>query len=375
MGALDEIGAIDTKAMDIEELRTELSRHLKRVLLPLSLMDLENYEPLPRDWDILDAVATKVEDAEARHKVDILDEAGYLKLGNMHYVREEFEKALERYSRAAAMHGSPKALKNKGIALINLKRFSEAEAPLQKSLDGDAKDPETWFFMAIRWEYAGDGRYKDQDGMKKALECYDSALELKKDFDVAFYNKGVLLSLMGRKEEAMKLITEWLQKHPASDKGWVDRGLLLRNMGNIDGAIKCYDNAILINPECDLALVNKGTALYSKGLYEEALECLEKAIKIRPDTAIAWCNKGAVLGSLGKLEESIECYDKALEIDPSFKGAITNKNTALEQMRAMVSLDVQDQGRRKAQDTTREKAAAKTMATKKGEKGPKKGRK
>jgi hypothetical protein len=129
MGALEEIAAIDIKAMGVDETRDVLGRHLKRVLLPLSLMDLQCYEPLPRDWDILDAIAAKAEDAEAHHKADVLDEAGYIKLGNMHYVREEFDKALDRYSRAAAMHGSPKALKNKGIALINLSGTTRRATP------------------------------------------------------------------------------------------------------------------------------------------------------------------------------------------------------------------------------------------------------
>jgi tetratricopeptide (TPR) repeat protein len=329
MTVIDEIDAIEVKEGDKEDVSERLIRYARRAIIPLSLMELQSFDFLPRDWDVLEHILAKAGEAKGFFKEELLDSATNIKLGNLLYCKNEFDGSVDHYRRALDIDDLPVARKNLGIALLAGNHVEEARKVFEEAVEKVYDDHVLWFYLGLSYEYGEEGRYRDEDMLRKVLHYYDRSLELKPDFGPAQYNKGLVLSLLGRKEEAQELITAWLKENPGSPAGWCDRGLLLRAVGDLEGALKCYENAINLKPDFDLAWLNKSVALFGATRYEESLEAIEKALELNPDSDIALTNKGAVLSELGRYDEAVICYDRALELNPGFEGAIKNRAKAL----------------------------------------------
>ncbi|NEQ44905.1 MAG: tetratricopeptide repeat protein [Leptolyngbya sp. SIOISBB] len=163
------------------------------------------------------------------------------------------------------------------------------------------------------------GRYEEE------IAAYDAALAIKPD-DAALYNKGFALSNLGRYEEAITAYDAALAIKP-DDAALYNKGFALSNLGRYEEAIAAYDAALAIKPD-DAALYNKGFALDELGRYEEAIAAYDAALAIKPDDTVL-NNKGIALRKLGRYEEAIAAYDAALAIKPDKHEALENKGLAL----------------------------------------------
>lgn len=334
MDILDEIDGIDVSS-DEEAVREALQRYARRAIIPLSLLELQRFDFLPRDWDVLERVQRKAEEAREAFGKDLLDVASVVKVGNLLYCKEDFKGAVREYERALGMQPMPAIRKNLGIALMADGRHGEARKVLEEAVAEVTDDADLWFYLGLSWERStGPRATKDErlEHLNKALEGYDKALEVDPEHGPARYTKAAVLTLLGRKEDAKELITELLRKQPGSEAGWVARGIILRSQEDIEGALKCYDNALKINPDSHFAHLNRSVALFSLGRLEEALGSAEEALNVCK-TDIAYSNKGAILSELGRFEESVECFDRALELNPDFEGARRNRDKALMALR------------------------------------------
>jgi tetratricopeptide (TPR) repeat protein len=70
--------------------------------------------------------------------------------------------------------------------------------------------------------------------------------------------------------------------NPQFAEAWSNKGVILGILGRYEEAIAAYNNAIVINPQYAEAWSNKGKALSRLGLQEEAKEAFEKAHEIDP---------------------------------------------------------------------------------------------
>ena len=181
---------------------------------------------------------------------------------------------------------------------------------------------------AVDWYDAGVG-HQNSGGYKKAIRCYDRALEIDPEYTDAWNNKGIALKGLGRYDEAIRCYDRALEIDPEYTGAWISKGNSLANLGRYDEAIRCCDHTLEIDPEYAIAWSNKGIALNNLGRYNEAIRCCDHTLEIDPKDAIAWHNKGVALAKLGRYDEAIRCYDRALEIDPEDAIVWNNKGIAL----------------------------------------------
>ena len=118
----------------------------------------------------------------------------------------------------------------------------------------------------------------NDNSLKKSIEYFDRALEIKPDAIQALNNKGSALEGLGKCEKA----------------------------------IKCYNKALQINPTYIQALNNKGRALKILGKYKEAIKYFDKVLKIDPSYKKALYNKSDTLETMGKFKESLSCLDNMI---------------------------------------------------------------
>ncbi len=345
MDLIDEIDGIVINGRAEQDVKADLARYIRKAVVPLSLFELQKTEFLIRDWNVLEHVLEKAEHAKSVFGKEILDAASLIKLGNLYFCKNDLPRAQEFYRRAATVQPLPVALKNLGVALLSDGKPVEAREFLEAAVKGDAKDLQTLFYLGLTWEAVAEGRSKTAEGvmaitsleksqvddhLKKALEYYDQSLALDPKFGPALYNKSVVLTLLGRKDEARDVITKMLEGQPASEAGWTARGLILRASEDHEGALKCYENAIIINQDSHVAWLNKSVVLFILKRLDEALAAAERALELNKMSEIAWSNKGAVLSELGRYKEAIRCYDKAIKLNPNFEGPKKNRAKVVE---------------------------------------------
>ena len=168
------------------------------------------------------------------------------------------------------------------------------------------------------WLKEGNDWFEKKD-YSKALDCYDKWLEVNGTSDL---NKERSETILANSEKS-------LHKNPDNERAWLFKGIALSDLGNKQEAITCYDKAIEIEPNYAKVYNYKGNALSGLGKYQEAIVYYDKAIELKPDYAYAYYNKGNSLFDLGNKQEAITCYDKAIELKPDHADAYNNKGNSL----------------------------------------------
>ena len=165
--------------------------------------------------------------------------------------------------------------------------------------------------------------------VKKAGGAVSAPPEIKSLEVWDWSNKGVSMSALGRKEEAVACYDRALEIDPRFANAWLGKGAALYELGRSEEAIACCDRALEIDPRDPHTWGNKGNALSALGRKEEAIACFDRALEIDPRFAAAWTHKGIALWNLRRKEEAILCYDRALDSDPKFANAWSVKGNAL----------------------------------------------
>jgi tetratricopeptide (TPR) repeat protein/predicted amidohydrolase len=212
-------------------------------------------------------------------------------------------------------------LHDKGITLRDLGKYDEALKFFERAVELKPDYEEAWYDKG--WILGKLGKYEE------ALKCYDKVIELRPDCEDAWYNKGVTLGKLGKYEEALKCYDKAVELRPDDEEVWLNKGWILGELGKYEEELKCYDKAVELKPDYEKAWLNKGVTLDKLGKYEEALKCYDKAVELKPDYEKAWYNKGVTLGKLGKYEEALKCYDKVIELRPDDEDAWYNKGVTL----------------------------------------------
>jgi len=108
-----------------------------------------------------------------------------------------------------------------------------------------------------------------------------------------------------------------------------NRGNALKELHRLEAAVMSYDHAISIDPECAEAHSNRGVALKELRQIDAALASYARAIAIKPDYADAYFNRGSALMELRQLDAAIASYDSAIAIKPDYADAHWNKSLTL----------------------------------------------
>jgi tetratricopeptide (TPR) repeat protein len=139
------------------------------------------------------------------------------------------------------------------------KRILELEEtvriPLNGNGNGHSADPERDTPSDRRVEdLIVEGQlYLDTNKMEKALQCFDTALDMQPDNPDALIKKAAALE----------------------------------KLGQVEKAITCYDRAIDLGDSSTTALLQKGGMLNRLARYDEALQCYERALQTQEKKAVS----------------------------------------------------------------------------------------
>ena len=196
---------------------------------------------------------------------------------------------------------------------------------------------------AEAWKGRGDALFFLRRN-RGALASYDKAISLEpQDIQTRikiFVNKGRILYIQGKYDEALKNYEEVLKIDSQEAKGWSGKGIALLGSGKFEEAQASFKKVRAIKPEdpgiwqqIGIATQNLQGPKAAKEYFEEALENYDALLAKKPNDVIAWTDRGGVLLTLNRPQEALDSFQRALSINKNFHEALIGKGNALASLR------------------------------------------
>jgi tetratricopeptide (TPR) repeat protein/SAM-dependent methyltransferase len=144
-----------------------------------------------------------------------------------------------------------------------------------------------------------------------------------------YYNLGVILEAMGRRNEAAARYRGASELKPDHFGAWLNLGNVLIALGRLDEAEAACRTAATLAPQSGEARYNLGTVLARRERYGEAAGEFAAAARLKPDFAAAHASLGAALLASQDPAQAITHLRRALALEPRHPHAAVNLGQAV----------------------------------------------
>ena len=169
---------------------------------------------------------------------------------------------------------------------------------------------------------------KKKEKHEKAIMHYSRALELKSDYVDAYNARGVVYSMMGQINYALKDFGMVVQLAPDYFPVYLNRGGIHKDDGRYKQALKDFRKVIELQPSVYAGYSNRGEVYRLKGDFDRAIADYNRAIQLKPDYAEAYNDRGIAYANKGEVGRAIVDYTEAIELKPSLAGVYYNRGVA-----------------------------------------------
>lgn len=151
---------------------------------------------------------------------------------------------------------------------------------------------------------------------EESLRSFDSAIEIKSDYDYAWRQKSNALTDLYRYEDAVVAAERSVELDPDDSNNVGQLGRALRNSGRYEESRNTLELALALDPENHWIVRQIGWLHQEQDEYKEALVEFRKALALKPSSAWTHYSIGYALEDLGDLEGAIASFDRAIELEP-----------------------------------------------------------
>lgn len=162
----------------------------------------------------------------------------------------------------------------------------------------------------------GTRAYKNGD-YSIAIDELNKALEK----GVKRYKKENVLTVIGNSYNELKMHDEAIEEHKKAIEinkdyyvAWVNLGVAYRHKGDLDEAEKCYNEALKIKPEYGELHASLCALYIIKNEPEKAVKEFELAVKYDSELPIAYSNGSLAYAMMGNFEEAEKALKKAKQL-------------------------------------------------------------
>ncbi len=172
-------------------------------------------------------------------------------------------------------------------------------------------------YQTIPYAYNNRGlTYVEEKKYNEAISDFSKAVDLKPDYDEAWFNRGLCYVQENRAGEALADFKRSIELKPEDPETYYNCGVLLMNQEKNDEAITYFDKAISLNPDYAEALINRANINQRKGKLEESLLDYNRAVVLEPDNYLPFLNRGMVYSKLQRSIEARADYTKVISLRP-----------------------------------------------------------
>ena len=159
-----------------------------------------------------------------------------------------------------------------------------------------------------------------------AIISFNKAIELKPDYDEAYFNLGVAFHQTGQLGEAINCYERAISIKHAYPTAHNNLGLIALSQGQLDNALKSFEWAVAYSPEYAEAHNSLGAALQELKQFEKAKVSFKKAVALNPQYAQGLHNLAILCEIINLPDEASEYYEKALAVEPNYAEAYRNQS-------------------------------------------------
>jgi tetratricopeptide (TPR) repeat protein len=238
------------------------------------------------------------------------DDALYL-LGFVLHREGKPRESLETYTKAAALKPpSGDDLKIVGLNYVLLEDYPSAIHWLEKAVEFDPKNHETWYFL---------GRaYYTRSRIPEAKGAFQRVLELHPSDAKAENNLGLVLESEAHPAEAIEVYKQaiaWQQNSEArSEQPYLNLGGLLLDQDRAEEALPILEEAVRLAPANSLCRMKLGTAYLRTSRLDKAQIQLEEAARLDPENAAIHFQLGKLYKQMHSMERARKEFARAEEI-------------------------------------------------------------
>jgi tetratricopeptide (TPR) repeat protein len=158
---------------------------------------------------------------------------------------------------------------------------------------------------------------------QQAILAFDRAIQIKPDFYLAYYAKGLAYAYAGKYQEAATNFKKATKIQADFYPAWRWLGNSYYLSQQYPKALPAYDRAIALQPEDFVLQIEKGDVLMELQRFQEALAAYNKAVEMKPHS---WCyhNRGIAYAKLQQPQLAIADFNKTLELQPDDSKAYYN---------------------------------------------------
>ncbi len=207
---------------------------------------------------------------------------------------------------------------NLGLLLKDLQRLDEALLSFDAAIAVQPNYAEAYYNQGLVWEA--------KHNFQSALVCYQRAVELKPDFDEAYKRRENMLHIL--EAEAVKENSAGPYLESNVDV-FVQQGIGLHGQGDFRSAITRYDQVLALKPDYVEIYLNRGLAYQELREYQQAAANYRQAIDLQPAFAEAHNNYGIVLHKLQQYSAAVNSFATALDLKPEYAAAYNNRALSL----------------------------------------------
>ena len=161
------------------------------------------------------------------------------------------------------------------LTLINKKQFNDAKKIFSEILKNEPNNFAAYNNLGNIYFILGN--------LDSALQNYDNAIKLKKDFADAYNNKGNVLIKLNKKKDAIESYQKAIQFNKAHFQAYYNLGAALKEQKKYELAVENYKKAKKLKPDYLEVYIGLGNLYLEIKNNNLALECFEDAIKIKPN--------------------------------------------------------------------------------------------
>ena len=180
---------------------------------------------------------------------------------------------------------------------------------------------------AVAWAERGNALINaGQD--EEALSSFERSLALAPDRAETWSDRAVALWNLEQFSEALDSVENALQRDPGLSRAQYNKGRILTTLGRDDDATLAYQQALEadgrpIDPnERAAVLVNLSALLWRSQAYSEALQRTQEALALQPNSVDALLNQSLSLIALENYDEAQESIERLLELAPDRSDAM-----------------------------------------------------
>lgn len=195
---------------------------------------------------------------------------------------------------------------------------------VQKSGTADPKDK-----IGVWAEYERSLQLKNAGSKEDALKVLSELLEKEPDNPFLQTTIGSDYRTSGHPQEAIPHLREAIRLDPQQGGAYQELALAYRDLRDYPEAVKAAETAVTVEPGRSEFHSVLGLLRVETGEFRKAEEEFALALNIDPNNAVAWNNLGNAFRAMDRPEDAMRAYKKSMELSPHYAYPLNGLATIL----------------------------------------------